>query len=238
MNTTPLKLVCVDLSAPPLFDKAAADGTRSGYEPAAAAAVAARMGREVQWVITTWDDMIPAVNDGRGDAVWCGQGITEARAALVDFTRPYAVFDESVLVRSGTSVSQPSEMAGLRVGAIAGSTNLALAQTFPGAIPVPFPGTADVLGDMVAALRRGDVDAIIDDDVAILPLGREPDLTVGFTIATRNRWGVGVAKGNNALRQGLDAALDEVVGDGTLQRIWTQWMPDLEFPLDAAGARR
>jgi polar amino acid transport system substrate-binding protein len=228
----PLRLICVDLPAPPLFDKAAPDGTRSGFEPSAAETLAAKMGRTVQWVITTWRDMIPAVNEGRGDAIWCGQGITEARAAVVDFTRPYAIFDESVLVRSDATIAAPSDLSGLRVAAIAGSTNMGLAETFPGAITVAFDGaTDDVLGDMVSALRAGEVDAVVDDDVALVPLGYQTDLKVGFTVATRNRWGVAVAKGNHELRTELDAGLREAIADGSLARVWMQWMPDLRFPL-------
>jgi polar amino acid transport system substrate-binding protein len=230
--TNPLKLICVDLSAPPLFAKAAPDGSRNGYEPSAAALVGDLMGRPVQWVITAWSDMIPAVNDGRGDAIWCGQGITEHRAALVDFTRPYAVFDESVLVLADSGITGPEDLAGRRVGAIANSTNMALAETFAGASTVAFDGaTDDVLGEMVAALRRGDVDAIIDDDVAIIPLGEQNDLAVAFTVATRNRWGVAVAKGNDRLRRELDAALNAAIAAGSLEAQWRRWMPDLTFPL-------
>jgi polar amino acid transport system substrate-binding protein len=228
----PLRLICVDLPAPPLFDKAAPDGTRSGYEPSAAEAVAAKLGRSVQWVITTWSDMIPALNDGRGDAIWCGQGVTEARAAVVDFTRPYAIFDESALVRSDAGIAGPSNLSGLRVAAIAGSTNMALAETFPGAVTVAFDGaTDDVFGDMVSALRAGEVDAVVDDDVALVPLGDQSDLKVAFTVATRNRWGVAVAKSNQGLRNELDAALQEAIDDGSLERVWKRWMPGLPFPL-------
>jgi polar amino acid transport system substrate-binding protein len=228
----PLRLICVDLPAPPLFDKAAPDGTRSGYEPSAAEAVATKLGRRVQWVVTTWSDMIPAVSDGRGDAIWCGQGITAERAAVVDFTRPYAIFDESVLVRSDAGIAEPSDLTGLRVAAIAGSTNMALAETFPGAITVAFDGaTDDVFGDMVSALRAGEVDAVVDDDVALVPLGNQSDLKVAFTVATRNRWGIAVAKGNRGLRAELDGALQEAIADGSLERVWKQWMPDLPFPL-------
>lgn len=235
--TRPLRLICVDLPAPPLFDKADPDGTRRGYEPSAADVVAVKLGRPVQWVVTTWSDMIPAVNAGRGDAIWCGQGITDERAAVVDFTHPYAVFDESILVRAADAIAEAADLAGLRVGAIAGSTNMALAQTFPGAITVSFDGaTADVMGDMVAALRADEVDAVIDDDVALVPLGDQPDLKVAFTVPTRNRWGVAVAKGNDALRGQLNGALDAAIADGSLERVWTRWMPELRFPLDARAS--
>ena len=87
------------------------------------------------------------------------------------------------------------------------------------------------MGDMVAALRAGEVDAVVDDDVALVPLGDEPDLEVAFTVATRNRWGVAVAKGNQTMRGELDAALGAAIADGSLERVWTQWMPSLRFPL-------
>jgi polar amino acid transport system substrate-binding protein len=232
----PLRLICVDLTAPPLFDKAAPDGTRRGYEPSAAEIVAAKLGRPVEWVITSWGDMIPAVNEGRGDAVWCGQGITPERSALVDFTSPYAVFDESLLVRAESEITSPADLVGKRVGAIAGSTNMTLATTFPGVITVPFEGTDDVFGDMIAALRAGHVDGFVDDDVALVPVGDEPDLKVAFTIATRNRWGIAVAKGNDSLRADLDAALQESIVDGSLERVWQRWMPNLDFPLRGVPA--
>ena len=227
----PLRLVCVNLSAPPLFDKAEPDGTRRGYEPSAAEMIAAKLGRPIEWVITSWGDMIPAVNEGRGDAIWCGQGITAERAALVDFTDPYAVFDESLLVRADTDITTAAQLVGKRVGAIAGSTNMALANTFPGAVTVAFEGTDDVFGDMIAALRAGTIDGFVDDDVALVPVGDEPDLKIAFTIATRNRWGVAVAKGNDALREDLNAALRECISDCSLERVWRRWMPDLAFPL-------
>ncbi|RZL81525.1 MAG: amino acid ABC transporter substrate-binding protein [Rhodococcus sp. (in: high G+C Gram-positive bacteria)] len=229
-----LKLICVDLPALPLFDKAAPDGTRVGYEPSAAELVADVLGKTVRWVVTSWSDMVPAVQEGRGDAIWCGQGITPTRAELVDFTRPYAIFDESVLVLADSGIGSESDLAGKRVGAIVGSTNLALAETFDGVTTVPFDGaTDDVLGDMVHALRDGEIDAVVDDDVAIVPLGEQADLAVAFTVATRNRWGISVAKGNDALRTDLDAALNKVIADGSLAAQWTRWMPTLPFPLTA-----
>ncbi|AII07613.1 amino acid ABC transporter substrate-binding protein (PAAT family) [Rhodococcus wratislaviensis] len=229
-----LKLICVDLPAPPLFDKAAPDGTRVGYEPSAAELVADVLGKTVRWVVTSWSDMVPAVQDGRGDAIWCGQGITPSRAELVDFTRPYAIFDESVLVLADSGINAADDLRGKRVGAIVGSTNLALAETFDGVTTVPFDGaTDDVLGDMVQALRDGEIDAVVDDDVAIVPLGEQSDLAVAFTVATRNRWGVSVAKGNDTLRISMDAALNKVIADGSLEAEWKRWMPDLPFPLTA-----
>ncbi|WP_066910362.1 substrate-binding periplasmic protein [Millisia brevis] len=230
--TSELRVICADISALPLFEKAAPDGTRVGYEPSAAELVAERMGRTVRWVYTAWSDMVPAVLDGRGDVLWCGQGITDARKEIVDFTRPYGIFDESLLVRADSGITSIEDVAGKRIGAIAGSTNMTLTETFPGVIAVPFGGTTDdVFGEMIQALRDGSIDGFVDDDVALVPVGDEPDLAVAFTVATRNKWGACVAPGNDALLAELDAALTSVIADGSLQSQWDKWMPTLAFPL-------
>lgn len=230
--TGTLRLACIDSDAPPLFGLAQPDGSRQGYEPAAAALVAAELGVSLQWVILPWGEMIPAVQQERADVVWCGQGITPERQAQVDFTTPYAIFDESVLVPRGTGRTDAAALRGLRVGAIEASANLALAKTFDGAVPVPFdPASDDVFGDMVQALRRGEVDAVVDDDVVLAPFADDPELEVGFTVPTRNRWGVGVAKDRPDLRDRISAALDTVIADGRLEEAWRTWIPGLAFPL-------
>ncbi|MCG2623265.1 ABC transporter substrate-binding protein [Arthrobacter sp. I2-34] len=226
-----LRLACIDSEAPPLFHLADAAGIRRGYEPSAAALVASVLGLRLEWVVMAWDDMLPAVRDHRVDAVWCGQGIIPERQAVVNFSDPYAVFDETVLVRRGDPARAPEDLAGYKVAAIEGSANMKLALTFPGIVPVGFTG-ADVFGDMLAALRRGEVDAMVDDDVVTVPLGEDPAYEVAFTARTGNRWGIGVAKDNPFLLAELNTALAAVVADGRLARTWNQWMPHLPFPLD------
>lgn len=226
-----LRLACIDSEAPPLFNLSIDGISRTGYEPEAAALVAAELGRELVWVFTAWDNMIPLVQSGEADAVWCGQGMTAERMARVDFTQPYAIFNETILVRAGDPARGPEDMAGYRVGAITNSTNMALAQTIPGIIPVEFGASDDVFGDMISALRSGEVDAFVDDDVVTVPLGLEPDFDVAFTAMTGNRWGVGVAQTNPALRADIDRALDTVIADGRLAAVWSKWMPELPFPL-------
>ena len=230
MSAEPLRLVCIDADAMPLFGKSRG-GVREGYEPAAAALVAESLGRPLEWVFKPWVEMVPAVDAREGDAIWCGQGITAERRRRVDFTRPYAVFDESLLARAGSGISSPAELTGKRIGAIAGSTNMALAETFEGASPVPFGGESDdVFGEMLDALRAGEVDGVVDDDVAFLALAEDPDFEIAFTVPTRNEWGVAVSKTRPEMRDELDRALAEVLRDGRLAACWESWLPGLAYP--------
>ena len=230
MSSEPLRLVCIDADAMPLFGKSRG-GVREGYEPAAAALVAESLGQPLEWVFKPWVEMVGAIDAGEGDAIWCGQGITEERRLRVDFTRPYAVFDESLLVRRGSGIDSPEQLTGKRLGAIAGSTNMALAETFEGAEPVPFVGeTDDVFGEMLGALRAGAVDGVVDDDVAFLALADDPDFEIAFTVPTRNEWGVAVSKARPETRDTLDGALAEVIRDGRLAACWDNWLPGLAYP--------
>jgi polar amino acid transport system substrate-binding protein len=230
VSAEPLRLVCIDADAMPLFGKSRG-GVREGYEPAAAALVAETLGRPLEWVFKPWVEMVPAVDAGEGDAVWCGQGITDARRERADFTRPYAVFDESLLVLAGSGIGSPEQLAGKRLAAIAGSTNMALAETYEGAEPVPFGGESDdVFGEMLDALRAGEVDAVVDDDVAFLALADDPAYEIAFTVPTRNEWGVAVSKSRPEMRDELDRALAEVMADGRLEACWESWLPGLGYP--------
>ena len=230
--TDALRLACLDAEAPPLFTLWTPEKGRSGYEPGVAEVLGAELGRAVEWVRVPWVDMIPAVQRGDADAVLCGQGITAERQAQVDFTRPYAIFHEGVLVRRGAGIRAAEDLAGRKVAAIENSTNMALAQTFTGAEPVPFgAGSDDVYADMLAALLAGEVDAVVDDDVVFVPLGAtHPDYELAFTVQTANRWGIGVAKDRPDTLAEIDAALGRVIDSGRLRKVWEQWLPTLDYP--------
>lgn len=236
---TRIRFACIDSEAAPLFD-ASRDGgrTRTGYEPEAAQLVADELGLELEWCIVPWDEMIPAVQRGDADAVWCGQGIIPSRQEQVDFTRPYAVFDEAVLVRAGDPARSPDDLRGYRVAAIEASANMRLAETFPGVELVPFGATDDVFGDMIEAVRNGTVDAMVDDDLVTVPLGADPDFDIAFVAPTRNPWGVGVAKGNTELLAALDGALERIIADGRLEAVWRKWITDLPYPAESLRAGR
>jgi polar amino acid transport system substrate-binding protein len=232
--SAPLRLACLDAEAPPLFSRWTSEHGRQGYEPGVAEALGAELGRPVEWVRVPWAEMIPAVQRGDADAVLCGQGITAQRLAQADFTRPYAIFHEGVLVRRGAPIRSPEDLVGRKVAAIENSTNMALVETFTGAVPVAFgAGSADVYADMLAALLAGDVDAVVDDDVVFVPLGAtHPDYELAFTVATANKWGIAVAKDRPGTLAEIDGALGRLIESGRLRGVWKEWLPTLEYPFD------
>ena len=70
----------------------------------------------------------------------CNNSLREERFL---FSWPYAAFDESALVRCDTNIASPSDLNGLKVVAIEGSTNMALANSWLGCQQVAFSGQLD-----------------------------------------------------------------------------------------------
>jgi polar amino acid transport system substrate-binding protein len=221
-----LTLCCTSLACPPLF-WSDADGSRHGYEADAAAAVAAASGLELRWIFRQFSAFREALQARECDAIWCGSAITPERREIFSYSRPYAVFSESVVVRPDSPARGPDELAGMRVAAIAGSTNMALARTFSGVKLIDFDGYSDdILGDMLDALRTGKVDAVVDDDVVFL--APDPTIRVAFTAPSRNAWGAACRKGDDA----LVALLDDAIACSDLRAVWERCLPTLPFPLD------
>ena len=158
-----LTLCCADMDARPLFWTLAGGG-RDGYEPRVAGLVAERLGLDPVWEFRRWDRFQPALEANQVDAIWCGSAITAERRRVFSYSRPYAAFDEGVLVAESSSIRWADDLVGRTIGAIAGSTNMRLAETLGARRLVPFDGSSDdVFAEMLDAVASGKIDAMVDD---------------------------------------------------------------------------
>lgn len=224
-----LHIVASDFDARPM--SYVEQGVRSGYEPELARLICQQLGLEPVWHNTRMADFYSSMQTGHYDVVWFNQAITPERQQWVDFTRPYGLFDEAVLVRASSSVQSPDELAGLRVGGLADSTNIALAATFADVTIVPYPGSDKVLPEMLAALRQGDIDALIDDELVLLVAAEtDPSLRIAFNVPTQVPFGIGVQKGNSELHAAIESTLNHLIATGSVAQLWQQWIPWKPFP--------
>jgi len=230
VNDGCLTLVCADLDAMPLFSTDER-GQRFGYEPEIAKILAQNLGLELNWLFAQWSDFETVLLDNQADAIWCGCAITSARKDRFLFSRPYAAFDESVLVRCDSNILSPSDLYGLKVAAIEGSTNMSLAKSWVGCQIVAFSGQSDdVFADMIEALKSGEVDAVVDDEPAFGNLLLDPRYKLAFTINTANLWGAAMQKHQIELKHALDGALNSAIQEGLVSHIWRQHLVGITYP--------
>ena len=228
-----LNIVTSDFDARPM-SYINEQGYRTGYEPELARIVCDRLKLTPVWHNLPMEDFYTSLDpsaDNRYDVVWFNQAITPERQKAVAFTQPYGLFDEAVLVKQTSAVSSPTQLAGQRVGGLADSTNIALVEDFPNARAVPYPGSDKVLPEMLAALRAGEIDALIDDEL-VLVVAAEEDTTLrlAFTLPTQAPFAIGVSKTQPLLLSQLENTLFELIADGTLAELWATWIPWKPFP--------
>ncbi len=232
-----LNIVASDFDARPMsYLNAGSD--RLGYEPALTRIVCERLGLTPVWHNLPMADFYAALapdldpEKKQYDVIWFNQAITHQRQQMVTFTSPYGLFDEAVLVKKGSAIATSQDLAGKRVGGLADSTNIALVDSFSGATAVPYPGSDQVLPEMLAALRAGQIDALIDDELVLLVAAAEdPQLALAFSLPTQVPFGIGVSKDNLALLGKLQQTLAALIADGTMAQLWAQWIPWKPFPI-------
>jgi ABC-type amino acid transport substrate-binding protein len=187
-------------------------------------AIADRLGLEVKWVKTPFDIVFRDLAQGRFDMVASSTTITDERLKTVDFSDPYFVADQSLMIKKGSDIQEVGDVAGEIVGAQLGTTGAAYAKDETDAEEVR---TYDLIDDAFKALQTGQVAAVINDcPISKYAEESKPDLEVIRVIPTGENYGFAFEKGNDDLREAVNGALDEIKQDGTYDEIFEKWLGD------------
>lgn len=183
-----------------------AAGQCEGTDVDLARRIAARLARPLVVEAVAFEEILPRLKAGTADFGIATITITEARRRDVDFSVPYATGGNCFLYRADGPRPRMSQIASFRVGAEPGTTgDLYLCNH--GADPVRFARATDG----VAALRRGDVDAIFFDAVPLRSWAAQSGgCLVASPLETREGYGVAV----NRRRPDVLAAANAVIAEG------------------------
>ncbi len=180
-----------------------------------------------------WDGMIQAVSDGQFDVAADGITITDERKEVVDFSQGYIKVAQRLLIAIDedrfTSLDE-FKSGDFKVGTQTGTTNY---DTAVGEYGEDRVQAFDSFPFAVQALINGDVDAVIMDDTAgqgYAGADKEKLALLDGDIVS-DELGFVFPKGSD-LVAAVDAALDEMVADGTLDEINGRFFtPDFEAPV-------
>lgn len=206
------------------------NGELTGFEIDLIRAAAERAGLTPELTTMDFSALLAAVNNGQFDVVASAVGITDERKELVDFSNGYLAGYFALLTKDA-KVADLASVSGKKIGVLQGSiqdTNAAV--LIPGAEVVRFPDT----NSATQALNTDRVEGIfIDYETALDNTKKDDKLSIPFTVpATDFPAGWAVKKGNEALLTTLNAALDELVADGTWMTLYTKYFPEAPVPTD------
>ena len=193
-----------------------------------------------EYVETSWEGMIVAVSNGEYDMAADGITITVGRAEIVDYSMGYIDLSQKMMVRVGDDRFAGVEdfVAGdFIIGVQVATTNFEAASGLVSEDRIVAYGE---FGFAVQALISGDVDAVVIDDVAgqgYTGLNADAIKLLPEEL-TKEQLGFIYPQGSD-LVEPINAALESMMADGTLQAINDKWfgaddeeedmmLPDLE----------
>jgi len=146
--------------------------------------------------------------------------INDERKANLDFTDPYYDSEQSLLVANDSDIASIGDLDGVKVGVQKATTGESYAtENAKGAEIVAFPSDAE----MWPALQAGQVDALLQD----LPVNLEHTKDGAFQIVeqydTGEQYGFAVSKGNTAVLDAINGALEEIRADGSYDKIYDSY---------------
>lgn len=228
------KLGLVRIAVPqdnPLFGTLAPDGTRIGYDIEMAELIGRGLGIKVELVPITGGNRVPFLSSGRVDLVVANLGKSPEREQVIDFTDAYAPFYSGVFGAPSLAVTKAEDLAGMTVAVGKGSLeDLELSKIAPkGADIRRFDGSAST----ISAYLSGQVQAVAAGNVVVASVAdANPDRALRLKFLIKNSpCYIGVRKGENAMRNAVNAVIAKARQDGSLNAISLKWMK-AELPAD------
>ena len=228
-----LKIASFD-SNPPFGFVDAKTKKIEGLDVDFAQALADKLKVKLEVIPTNPANRVPLLVSGKVDLVVANFTISEERAKQVDFSIPYFASGQQFIIKKGTPLEKPEDLNKLRVGVDKGTVNEGVIRNkFPGATVVAYDDTPFAF----AALRNGNMQAITQDGPKLIGLlanvpDREKYVVPAFTVS-EDLIGIGIPKGETALKKAVDEALLEMEQSGKAEQIYNTWFgPDTKTPLE------
>jgi polar amino acid transport system substrate-binding protein len=205
------------------------NGTFTGFDNDLLTAVAGKLGLKVEFVGTEFSSLLAQVKTGKFDVGSSSISITEARKKTVAFTNKYDFGFLGLDVPQGSTLTSFDQLPGKRVVVVQGTVQDDYA-TRTSLNPVRVPDYNAALNQ----LRTGTADAWITPAEIGEKTAKESGGKVKAVAKQLDPGGMAyaVAPTNTALREALDKAIDEVVADGTWDRLQKQYYPGRAVPAD------
>jgi len=182
----------------------------------------------IEFKQVTSSNRIFSITSGSVDFVAATMTITPKRQQVIDFSNPYYIAGQAVMVPQNSDIKTLGDLAGKKIIVSLGSTSeMNIRRLFP---------TAEILGfrtytDAFSALRAERGDALTTDDTIIYGfLSENPDFIMLKDRLTEEPYALGFKKGRETetLRETINNVLNEMARDGTIAQLEEKWTRELE----------
>ncbi len=203
------------------------EGKIVGIDAEIAAAIAEKLGMELDIQDMEFKAIIPAVTEGKIDFGMAGMTVTEERLQSVNFSETYATGIQAIIVKEDSAIASVDDLyaegAAWKVGVQDATTgDIYCTDDFGEGRVSKFPVGADA----VEALKTGKVDCvIIDNEPAKAYVAANEGLKILESTYAEEDYAICVKLDNTELLDKINGALKELIADGTVAAIIEKYIP-------------
>ena len=177
----------------------------------------------VVFVPVTASNRISMLNSGKVDMLIATMSITDQRRLVVDFSEPYYMAGQAILVRRRNSVSSIKQLNGKKIIIVYGSTGeMSVRMNAPEAIVRGYKNY-----DLAyKALKSGEADAMIADDTILYNLALDdPSVRILDKRFSHEPYAIAFRKGEESaqLKETVNFTLNLMSHSGKLRELKSKW---------------
>lgn len=205
-----------------------------GFDVALMRAVADKLGVQAEFSAVVFPSLLDAVRLGQVDAAISAIAITDGRSEDVDFSDPYYISTEGFLALPPAPGAAPivitgaDDLAGRKIGAQAGTLYVGWLRenlVEPGKLAEEDLLVFNTVDQMIAALRKGDIELAMLDGLDAAYHAQQGEFAVVGQGLTRQFLGIAVRKGSTLAAQ-INAALQSLQQEGAIVELAGQYLAD------------
>ena len=202
----------------PPFEYVGDDGEPDGFDMALVKAIGEKMGVEVQIENMEFASLVSSIGS-KIDIAAAGMTVTDERKETVDFTNSYYEAVQYVILPADSEIATADDLKDKTIGVQLGTTGDFIAEELTGNVS-QYNKAVDAVNDLV----NGRVDlVIIDKNPALVFESKFEGQVVAVDGAEfgfePEEYAIALPKGDTALTDQINAAIDELKADGTFDEL-------------------
>lgn len=182
--------------------------------------IAKKLGVELEINQMDFDSVLPGIQSGKFNIGVSGITVTEDRKANADFTDPYFLAAQAIIVMNGSDIKSKADLEGKKVSVQTGTTAEEYCMK-NGYEVYAFQANNDAL----SALTSGKVDAWVVDNQTGIAMSADTD---GKTVVldeamTTEPYSFAFKKGSTSLVNEINGYIEGWLKDGTIEKIFEKY---------------
>lgn len=179
-------------------------------------------GKKVEFKNMAFDSLLIAMQTGKINCIISGMTATDERRQHVNFSTPYFVSKQAVIVPENSDIQKFEDLKGKKIGVVIGYTgDMVVTDMYKDTSSIT---RYEATGQAIMALTAGKVDAtVLDMEPAKEYVANNEGIKVLDTALAEEEYSIALPKDNTALLDEINKALQTLKENGTYDKIYAKY---------------